>query len=107
MVRRIRTEGWSKPKTGNKREEGAEGKEKVPFLPILKVTTGSTQSKTPDNREKQHKLNLLAGLCDTEPFPVKPPKALFMPSFKEVGMTRERCDLGKTGPGLWGAQQSV
>lgn len=34
---------------------------------------------------------------------MKPPKALFMPGFKEVGMTHERCDLGKTGPGLWGS----
>lgn len=58
MVRRIRTEGWSQPKTGNKRE-GEEGKEKVPFLPMLKVTTSSTQSKTPANREKQHKLTCL------------------------------------------------
>lgn len=44
---------------GNKREEGEEGKEKVPFLPILKVTTSSVQSKTPANREKQHRLTCL------------------------------------------------
>lgn len=68
MVRRIRTEGWSKPKTGNKKE-GEEGKEKVPFLPILKVASSSTQSKTLDYRERQqHKLTCLQVYVTQSPF---------------------------------------